>query len=109
GGNLEIFPHRQGREYLPTLGNLADAGVADTVARPAGDVGAAKRDAAARGALHARDGADQRGLAGAVPSQDAAEPAFLHIDAEVVQRLRIAVENVDVADRQHHEAASAPR
>ena len=44
----EIFRDRQRRKNLPAFGDLADAEIADLVARPAGDVGAAIKDAAAR-------------------------------------------------------------
>src|SRR5262249_50974510 len=100
---------RQRGEPLAALGDLTDARVADAMARPAGDVGAAKPDAAPGRSLHAGDGADQRGLAGAVRSHDGNDRAFLHVDADAVERLRIAVEDVDVAGAQHHPAASAPR
>ena len=66
-------------KHLPALGDLADAEIADAVARPAGDVGAAEADAAARRSQHAGDGADQRGLAGAVGADDGDDRALLDL------------------------------
>ena len=44
--DVEILRDRQGWKNLAALGDLADAQIADAMARPAGDVGAAKLDPA---------------------------------------------------------------
>ena len=73
------------------------------------DVGAAKHDAAARRPVHAGDGADERGLAGAVGADDGDDRALVDLERDVVERLRVAVEHVEVLDVQHQSTASAPR
>jgi hypothetical protein len=67
-----------------------------TLCSAAGDVGAAKQDAAARRPEHAGDGADQRGLAGAVGADDGDDRAFGDLERHAVERLRVAVEHVEV-------------
>ena len=96
--HLEVFGNRQRRENLPALGHLADAEIADAMARPAGDIGAAEQDAAARRPQHAGDGADQRGLAGAVGADDGDDRALLDVERHAVERLRVAVEHIEVFD-----------
>ena len=120
GAHLEILVTRQGRKHLPAFGDLADAEIADAVARPAGDVGAAKHDAAARRRLHAGDGADQRGLAGAIGADDGDDLALRDLERHAVERLRVAIEQVEVFDARasqrlraeiglHHGRDRAPR
>src|SRR5207237_10147130 len=88
--------------------HLADAEIAHAVARPACDVAAAVTDRAARRAQHARDGADERGLARAIGADDRDNRALLHFERNTIERLRVAVEHIDVLYRQH-QIASAPR
>ena len=54
-------------------------------ARPAGDVLALEADAAARRALHAGDGADERGLAGAIGADDGDDLARRHLERDVAR------------------------
>jgi hypothetical protein len=79
------------------------------VARQAGDFGTVKPDVAARRPDHAGDGADQRGLTGAVGANDRNDRAFRHLERHAIERLRVAVENIDAIDGQHQCTASAPR
>ena len=65
------------------------------IARPAGDVGAAKAMRPRAGLTHAGDGADQRGLAGTIGADNRDDRAFRHLERHAVERLRIAVEHVD--------------
>ena len=58
--------------------------------------------------MHAGDGADQRGLAGAVGADDGHDGSGLDGQRHPVKRLRVAVENADVLDIEHH-SDSAPR
>ena len=94
----EVFGDRERRKDLAALRDLADAEVADAVARPARDVAAAKHDAPARRAVHARDGADERGLAGAVRADDGDDLAFRDLERDAIERLRVAVEHIEVLD-----------
>ena len=107
--HVEILGDRERRKHLAAFGHLADAEIADAMAFPAGDVGAAELDAAARRAVHAGDGADQRGLAGAVRADDGDDRALGDLERHVVERLRVAVEHIEVLDAQHQSTASAPR
>ncbi len=79
------------------------------MAWPAGDIGAAIENAAAGRLQHAGDGADQRGLAGAIGTDDGDDRAFLDLERDAIERLGIAVEDVEVLDFQHQETASTPR
>ena len=59
--------------------------------------------------MHAGDGADERGLAGAVGADDGDDRALGDLERDAVERLRVAVEDIEVLDRQHQATASAPR
>ena len=47
--------------------------------------------------LDAGDGADQARLAGAVGADDGDELALLHVERDAVQRLRVAVEEIEAS------------
>ena len=79
------------------------------MARPTGDVGAPEDDAAARRAMHAGDGADQRRLAGAVGAHDGDDAARLDVEGDAIERLRVAVEDIEGLDVEHQCTASVPR
>ena len=78
------------------------------MARPARDIIAAIADRAACRAQHARDGADERGLARTVRADDRDDRAFFDFDRDAVERLRVAVEHIEGLDGEH-QIASAPR
>ena len=63
----------------------------------------------ARRPVHAGDGADERGLAGAVRADDGDDRPFGDLERHVVERLRVAVEDIEVLDLEHQSTASAPR
>src|SRR5262249_29255806 len=109
GANLEVLHHRERREHLSAFGDLPDAEVADPIAFPARDVRAAKLDAPARGAMHPGNGADERGLAGAVRPDDGHDRALLDLERNVLERLGVAVMDIEILDAQHQSIASAPR
>ena len=106
--HFEIFGDRKRRENLPAFRHLADAEIADAMARPAGDIGRAEQDAPARRPQHAGDGADERSLAGAVGADDGDDRALFDVERYAIERLRVAVEHIEVFHAQHH-TASAPR
>ena len=106
---FEIFGDRERRKHLAAFRHLADAEIADFVARPAGDIEPAEIDVAARRFVHAGDGADERGLAGAVGADDGDDGALLDLERNAVERLGVAVEDVEVFDLEHHATSSAPR
>jgi hypothetical protein len=78
------------------------------VARQAGDVLAAEAHAARARLFDACDGADQARLAGAVGADDGDQLARLRTERDRVERLGVAVEQVEVLDLQDH-TASSPR
>jgi len=65
-------------------------------------------DATARGDVHARDGADERGLAGTIRAHDRDDVAFRDVERDAIERPRVAMEYIEVLHAQHH-SASAPR
>ncbi len=89
--------------------HLADAEIADAVAFPTADIDVVEIDAAAGRTVHAGDGADERGLTGAVRADDRHDRPLADVERHVVERLRVAVEDVEVLDPQHQPTASAPR
>ena len=95
----QVLLHGQRGEDLPPLGHLADAQIADAMAGQPGDVPAAKGDAARARRLDAGDGADQARLAGAVGADDGDELALLRLERDAVQRLRVAVVQIEPFDR----------
>src|SRR5262249_38786643 len=105
----EIFRNRQRRENLPPFGYLANPAVADAVARPARDVLSAVEDSAGGGPLHPGNRADQRRLAGAVRADDGDDRSLCDLDRHVIERLCIAIEQVEALDDQRHASASVPR
>ena len=74
--HVEVFGDGERGEDLPALGHLADAEIANAMAGQAGDIGALEDDAPGGRAVHAGDGADQRGLSGAVGAHDRHDRAF---------------------------------
>src|SRR5262249_7901697 len=109
GSHLEILRHGQRWKHLASFRDLADAQVAHTMAFPAADIGAAEFDTAVRWTMQAGDGADERGLSGAVRADNGDDLALAHLQRNIVQRLCVAVEHIDVPDPQHQSTASAPR
>ena len=65
--------------------------------RFAGDRAALEGYFAAAWPMHAEDGADQRRLAGAVRADDGHHLARGHLKRHIIERLRIAVEQVEFA------------
>src|SRR5262249_61837379 len=94
-------------EDLPSLRHLADAEIADPVARQAGDVVAAEKDAAGARRLDAGNRADQARLAGTVGADNGDELTLLGADRDAVQSLGIAIEDIKAFDAQDH--ARQPR
>src|SRR5262249_37896387 len=93
--HIEVFGNAERREYLPALGHLPNAEIADAEARPAGDVLIAIKDAPAARPDHATDGADQRGLARSVGADDRHDRALVDLERDAVERLRVAIEHVE--------------
>jgi hypothetical protein len=78
------------------------------VARPAGNIGAAIENATAGRAQHSRDRADQRRLACSIGADDGYDGALLDLERYAVERLRVAVKDIDIVYGEH-QTVSAPR
>ena len=59
--------------------------------------------------IAARDAIECRRLAGAIGANDGDDAALLDGQRHAIQRLRVAIEYVEVLDREHQPSASAPR
>src|SRR5262249_56647174 len=108
GAHLRIPRPVKGGNQRATLRDLTNSEIADGVAGPAGDMGAANRDAAARGFQDSGDCADQGRLAGAVGAHDCDNRSLLDRKLYAVERLGVAVEYIEALDCEH-QSASAPR
>jgi hypothetical protein len=106
--DIEVFLNRQRRKYLPPLGDLTDAKIADAVARQAGDVGTLETDASGTRLLDAGDRTDQARLAGPVGTDDRDQFAGVNGERHIVERLCVAVVEMQVLDGEDH-SASSPR
>ena len=107
--HLQVLQHGQRRKHLAAFGHLPDAEIADPVrlGNPPMLL-SPQHDAALRRAQHAGDGADERGLAGAVGADDRDDRALRHFERHAVERADVAVGHFEVLDGEHH-TASAPR
>ena len=106
--HLEILQYGERRKHLAAFGHLADAEIADPVRFQSADAFVAQHDAALRRAQHAGDGADERGLAGAVGADDRDDRALRDFNRHAVERADVAVGHFKVLNGEHH-TASAPR
>src|SRR5262249_15344231 len=100
GAYLEILAYGHAGKDLPPLLHLRDAEVADAMTGRAEDAHAFELDRAPRG-MHARDRADERGLARAVGAHDGHDLPRAHLERDAIERLGIAVEEIESTDRQH--------
>src|SRR5262249_41150399 len=107
--HVEVLRDRERRKHLPAFRHLPDAEIANAVAFPSADVDIAECDAAARRAMHARDRANERRLAGPIRADNGYDRSFVDVERHVVERLRVAMEDIEILDAQHQSPASAPR
>ena len=105
----KIFGDSERWEYLPSLRNLADPEIADLMAWPSGYVSAPIKDPAPRGLVHPGYGADQRALAGTIGTHDRYDRTLLNLDRDIVERLRVAIKQINIFDAKLQPTASAPR
>src|SRR5262249_53299085 len=98
---LEVLLDREQREDLTTLRHQADATPRPLVGRQGRYVLAVERDRPGSNRLQAADGAQQAGLADAVAAEKAGHFADRGGERHRAQRLRGAVEEIDVLDGEH--------
>ncbi len=101
GAEPQIVGHRQRGEDLPSLRDLGDAAHDAPVRRKAVDRLPCEANGAAGHRLHARDRAQQRGLAGAVRSHQGHDLAGGDLERDAVQHLDAAVAAGEILDREH--------
>ena len=106
----KIFGNRQRREHLTALRHLADAEIADLMARPAGDVQCRDKGCGPRAGLcmPAMVRISER-LAGAVGADNRDDRALFDLERDAIERLRVAVKHIEIFDAEHQATASAPR
>ena len=87
----QVVGDRQRPEDQPTLGNLGNSAAHALTWRHPRDVAAREADRARRGRMHARDGAKQRGLPGAVAADQRQQLALAYGEIDSFQRLYAAI------------------
>src|SRR4051812_533524 len=101
---LEIFLDRQKRKYLAPLRHEADALARALIGLQTRDIVAVEHDRARGNRVLPDHRAQERGLADAVAPEHASDLAGFGRDRDAAQRLRRAVEQVDVLDLKHRSA-----
>ena len=102
----EIFAHGEQRENLAALRDIAKAGLGPQVGRHLRHVLVVPADRAGRRHVLPHDRAQERRLADAIAAKDGQNAPGLRLDRHGSQRLRRAVEKIDLVDGQH--AFTAP-
>jgi hypothetical protein len=97
----EVLAHRQERENLAPLRDIAKAGLGPQVRRHFRHVLVVPADRAGSRHVLPDDGAQERRLADAVAAENGQNTAGLRLDRHGPQRLRRAVEKIDSVDGQH--------
>ena len=96
-GKIEVFAHRHLAEKLARFGTVNDAAARDRTGGHAAQRSLAEADFARIGD-EAGNRVEERGLAGAVQTDDGNEFALAHIDRDFFERLRLAVEDAHPFD-----------
>ena len=104
----QVLAHRERAEHAPALRDQADALARDHVGRETGDGFAVQADRAAPRLEKAHDGRHAGGLAGAVASEQAEQPARLQRERHAVQHVAVAVIGVEVGDRERFSRQDTP-
>jgi hypothetical protein len=100
GADAHIVEHREIGKQRYVLEGAADADLGDPVRRPPEDAPAFHQDVAGARLIKPAQAVEQRGLAGAVRSDQAEDLALMHVEGDAVQRDDAAEHDADVADRQ---------
>ena len=100
GADADIVEHRKIGKQRDVLEGAADADLGDLVRRARQDAGAFHQDVAGRRLIEPRETVEQRGLAGAVRSDQAEDRALVHVEGYAIQRDDAAEHDADVANRE---------
>jgi hypothetical protein len=103
-----VVAHAELAEQRDVLERAADAQACHAVARQPGQPGAVERDMASAGPIEAADAVEQRGLAGPVGTDQAADLVAPDIEGDAVQRHHAAEAHGDVAHTQQGRRAGVP-
>src|SRR5215469_5982245 len=96
----QVLPHRHEGEEPPALGHLHDAAPDPIVGGDAREVLPGELDAPRARGERAGDHPEGRGLARGVGPDESEDLPLLHVEADAMERLEIAVEGVDALKRQ---------
>jgi len=107
--HLQVLEHREAGEHLAPLGDLADAEVADGVRFQPENGFLLEGNRPGSWLLYSRNAADERGLAGAVGADDGDDLALGHAERDAIERLRVAVVQIEIFHFQHQTSVSSPR
>src|SRR5215469_14666181 len=99
--HLEILADGEGGEDAAPLRHKGHAALYHAIRRPGGDVRSLEAHAAAAGRCEADDGADERGLAHAIATEDPQDLARLHAEGDALQHMAVAVVGVHVLHLEH--------
>src|SRR5208337_4191801 len=106
----EVLPDIERAENPPPLGHQPYAHPCDPVGGHAGDIGPVEDHLSPAGRGEADNGADQRGLPHAVPSQYADDRPPFHLEGETLEDMALSVVSMDIFHFQHYAPPySAPR
>ena len=99
GADPDIVEHREIGKQRDVLEGAADADFGDLVRRAGQDALALEQDIALAGLIEPGEAIEERGLAGAVRSDQAEDLALVHVERHAVQRDDAAEHDADVANR----------
>ena len=112
GADDDVVLDRERRKRTHQLEGAADAAPADDVGPEPVDALAGEMDRAVVGREHAGDDVEQRGLAGAIGTDDREDSALRHAEADIVDREQAAealAQPGDLEQRRHCFPPFAPR
>src|SRR5438477_1702513 len=104
---LHVLEHGESREDVGALEGPPDAQPAEIVRRHARDVAAVERDVPAIGTQMTGDQVEERGLAGAVGSDDGADRAARHAERHAGDGHEAVEALGEIADLKHSAASPA--
>ena len=100
GADADVVHHREVRKQRDVLEGAADADLGDPVRRPRQDARAFHQDVAGRRLIEPGEAVEERGLAGAVRSDQAEDWPLMHVEGHAIERNDAAEHDADVANRE---------
>ena len=100
GADANVVEHRQIGKQRDVLEGAADADLGDPVRRTRQDARAFHQDIAGARLIESGEAVEQRGLAGAVRSDQAEDCTLVHVEGYAIQRDDAAEHDADVANRE---------